>query len=101
MLQLSPVIVSYCFSSIRKTHHRLVMRSLYLSVRTVPSWSLHIPKATPSVNMYGNTSSIKPFVSSNPAFAQTNPRREASATHVFQLHNRFACFLLSCFRVPF
>ena len=84
----------------RTTDWRCVL-CFYLSVRTVPSWSLHIPKATPSVNMYGNTSSIKLFVSSNPAFAQINPRREASATHVFQLRNRFWMFLLSCFRVPF
>ena len=84
----------------RTTDWRCVLFVLFVC-SYCPSWSLHIPKATPSVNMYGNTSSIKLFVSSNPAFAQINPRREASATHVFQLRNRFGCSLLSCFRVPF
>ena len=69
------------------------MRSLffYLSVCTVLRGHSRFLRRH-NVKRYGNTSSIKLFVSSNPVFAQMKPRREASATHVFQLRNRFRMF---------
>ena len=78
----------------RTTNWRCVLFVFYLSVCTAPSWSLQIPKATPSVK-YGNTSSIKLFVSSNPVFAQINPRGRQVPPMFSSYVIVFECFLLS------